>query len=350
VRGEDPLTSASHLSREPLTSHPSPLTFAHTPVLLDEIVALLGQCRRVLDGTIGLAGHAARLAAAGARVLGLDRDPAAVRAARAALDGDAEVRLGDFAAAAADPDVVAFRPDGILLDLGVSSPQIDDPARGFSFRPGTRLDMRMTPGEGPGAAEWLAAAGEAELAAAFRDWADERRARALAREIVRRRAGRPFATSDDLVGAIRAVLGPRSGPDDFARLFQAVRIAVNGEIERLERALPALLEVAAPGGVLAVVSYHSGEDRVVKHAMQAWARSCVCPPAQPVCTCRGRPLGEILTRRPIRPGAAETAANPRARSARLRAFRKGAPAEAALAAPPPSAPPAPDSPARGSTA
>ena len=313
-------------------------------------MTLLGSCRRVLDGTIGSAGHAARLAAGGARVLGLDRDPTAVRAAGAALAGAAEVRLGDYADAAADPEVVLFRPDGILLDLGVSSPQIDDPARGFSFRPGTPLDMRMTAGEGPTAAEWLAGAGEAELAAAFRDWADEPRARPLAREVVRRRATRPLAIADDLVGAIRAVLGPRSGPDDFARLFQAVRIAVNGEIERLARALPALLEVAAPGGVLAVISYHSGEDRTVKHAFQDWARGCVCPPRQPVCTCRGRPLGEVLTRRPLRPGPAETAANPRARSARLRGFRKAAPAEPAPAAQASSAPPAHDSPRRGTTA
>jgi 16S rRNA (cytosine1402-N4)-methyltransferase len=275
-----------------------------------------------LDGTVGGGGHAARLAAAGARVLGLDRDPEAVRAAGAALGGAAVVRLGDFADAPADPEVAAFHPDGILLDLGVSSPQFDAAARGFSFRPGTPLDMRMTPDEGPSAADWLNGAAEPELSSAFHDWADERHARRLAREIARRRATRPFETSDDLVGAIRAVLGARSGPDDFARLFQAVRIAVNGEIERLTRALPGLLAVAAPGGVLAVLSYHSGEDRVVKQEMRLWARACICPPAQPICTCRGRPLGTLVTRRPIRPGPAETAANPRARSARLRAFRK----------------------------
>jgi 16S rRNA (cytosine1402-N4)-methyltransferase len=296
--------------------------FAHHPVMVEEVAALLAGCRRVLDGTVGGGGHAARLVARGARVLGLDRDPAAVAAARAALGGGASVRLGDFAEAAGDADVAALRPDGVLLDLGVSSPQLDDPARGFSFRRGTPLDMRMNPGVGATAAEWLGGAGIAELAAALRDWADERRARALAQEIVRRRQRRPFTISDDLVGAIRGVLGPRSGPDDFARIFQAVRIAVNGEIERLTRALPALLEVAAPGAVLAVIAYHSGEDRVVKHAMQAWARDCVCPPGQPVCTCRGRSLGALVTRRAVRPSAAEAAANPRARSARLRAFRK----------------------------
>ena len=291
---------------------------------MDEVLQLLGGCRRVLDGTIGAGGHAARLVAAGAEVLGLDRDPAAVRAAGERLGPVARVRPGDFADAAAEADVVALRPDGILLDLGVSSPQLDDPARGFSFRPGTVLDMRMAPGVPPSAAEWLNRSDEPELAAAFRDYGDERRSRALAREIARRRATRPFAISEDLVGAIRAVLGSRSGPDDFARLFQAVRIAVNGEIERLGRALPALLDVAAPAAVLAVISYHSGEDREVKVAMRDWARSCICPPGQPICTCRGRPLGTLLTRHPVRASAEEIARNPRSRSAHLRAFRKSA--------------------------
>lgn len=327
----EPLTASAHVPGAPFRTdlpHRSGAgggaSFVHQPVLLEEVAALFRGCHRVLDGTVGGGGHAARLAADGARVLGLDRDPAAVAAARAALGAAAAVRPGDFAAAGADPDVIAFRPDGILLDLGVSSPQLDDPARGFSFRAGTPLDMRMDPGAEEDAAAWLATADEAELAAAFRDGADERRHRALARAIVRRRAAHPLATSDDLVGAVRAVLGPRSGPDDFARIFQAVRIAVNGELDRLRRALPALLEVAAPGAVLAVIAYHSGEDREVKHTMREWARECVCPPRQPVCTCRGHALGEVVTRRAVRPSAAEAAANPRARSARLRAFRKAA--------------------------
>ncbi len=319
------LTSSSHFSPDLLTPHSSPLTFAHQPVLLDEVVQFFAGCRRILDGTIGGGGHAARLAAAGATLLGMDRDPLAVEAARTRLGPGARVKQGDFAAAAADAEVTAFRPDGILLDLGVSSPQLDEPGRGFSFRRGTPLDMRMEGAPaGMTAAEWLNRTDEAALARALADWADERRSRALAREIVRRRATRPFAISDDLVGAIRAILGPRSGPDDFARIFQGVRIAVNGEIERLTAALPALLELLEPGGVLAVIAYHSGEDRVVKTAMQEWARACVCPPRQPVCTCRGRPLGTLLARRPVRPSDAETARNPRARSARLRAFRKAA--------------------------
>ncbi|MFI5208778.1 MAG: 16S rRNA (cytosine(1402)-N(4))-methyltransferase RsmH, partial [Gemmatimonadales bacterium] len=249
------------------------------------------------------------------------RDPAAVEAASQALHGRADVRLLDFQDAAAEPAIRSFRPDGILLDLGVSSPQIDDVARGFTFRRGAPLDMRMS-GSGMSAEGWLNGAAESELAGAFRDFGDERRARALARQVVQRRAHKAFTTSDDLVGAIRAALGPRSGPPDFARLFQAVRIAVNGELERLGRALPDLQGLLEGGGVIAVIAYHSGEDRIVKNAFRDWAKGCICPPDQPVCTCRGKPLGELLTRRPIEAGEDEVAKNPRARSARLRAFRK----------------------------
>ena len=138
--------------------------------------------------------------------------------------------------------------------------------------------------------------------------------------MVERRARAPFALSDDLVNAIRRALGPRSGPGDFARLFQAVRIAVNAELEQLAAALPALRDALVPGGILAVISYHSGEDRLVKQAFRAWARGCTCPPRQPVCTCGRVPLGRALTRRPVVPDAAEAAVNPRARSAKLRAF------------------------------
>jgi 16S rRNA (cytosine1402-N4)-methyltransferase len=300
--------------------------FVHQPVLVDEVVRLFAGCRRVLDGTVGAGGHARALVEAGARVLGLDKDAAAVAAARDRLTGSAvaEVRQLDFAEAAGEPAVRAFAPDGVLLDLGVSSPQLDDVTRGFTFRPGAPLDMRMRADRGPTAAEWLNTSPVGVLAVAFRDYADEPPGRAarLAREIVRRRTRRGFARSDDLVNAIRAVLGPRSGPADFARLFQGVRVAVNDELARLERALPAYLDLLAPGGVFAVIAYHSGEDRLVKHRFREWARTCVCPPDQPVCTCRARPLGELLTRRPIAAGEEEIAANPRARSAHLRAFRK----------------------------
>jgi 16S rRNA (cytosine1402-N4)-methyltransferase len=300
-------------------------SYAHQSVLLEEVAGVLAGCSRVLDGTVGGGGHAERLLEAGSRVLGLDKDPHAVAAARERLSPGARILRLDFRDAAREAEVRGFAPDGVLLDLGVSSPQLDDAARGFTFRTGAALDMRTDPEAAMTAAQWLNHAPRHQLAAALAEGADEPRARALAGEIVRRRARSPFATSEDLVNAIRAVKGKGSGPADFARVFQAVRIAVNDELGRLSGALPELLELLAPGGVLAVISYHSGEDRIVKRLLRDWARRCVCPAGQPVCTCRGRPLGTLLTRRAIRPSEEEVAANPRARSARLRAFRKAAP-------------------------
>jgi 16S rRNA (cytosine1402-N4)-methyltransferase len=202
----------------------------------------------------------------------------------------------------------------------VSSHQLDVEGRGFTFRPGAPLDMRME-GRGSSAAELLNRLGEDALERLFADYGDERRARRLAREVVRRRERTPFAVSDDLVNAIRAVLGPRAGPGEFARLFQAVRIAVNDELAGLERALPAFRDALESRGALAVITYHSGEDRLVKLAFREWASACICPPHQPVCTCRGRPLGRLEPRKPIVPSESEVAANPRARSAKLRIFR-----------------------------
>jgi 16S rRNA (cytosine1402-N4)-methyltransferase len=217
-------------------------------------------------------------------------------------------------------DGLAF--DGILLDLGISSHQIDASDRGFSFRPGAPLDMRMGNDAPADAAELLNEEDETTLTSIFRDYGDEPRAGRLAREIVRRRENRRFATADDLVGAIRAVLGARSGSNDFARLFQAVRIAVNDELPGLTRALPALRDRLMPGGRLVVIAYHSGEDRIVKHAFREWSADCICPPKQPVCTCRGVSLGETITRRAVTASDEEIARNPRARSARLRAWQK----------------------------
>jgi 16S rRNA (cytosine1402-N4)-methyltransferase len=296
----------------------------HVPVLGRAIAALATGCRRAVDGTVGGGGHAEILVAAGAAVLAIDRDPQAVRAARARLPSDrTTVQQGEFADPQVQAAIAAFRPDLVLLDLGMSSHQLDDVERGFSFRRGVSLDMRMSgPGSGPTAAHLLNSMPESELARMFRDHADERHARWLARAIVARRRRRPFQTSDDLVAAIRTVHGPRAGPSDFARLFQALRMEVNDERGQLARALPALLEALAPGGRLVVISYHSGEDRLVKTAFREWARSCACPPRQVVCNCRGRPLGTLEPRRPLRPAVSEAAANPRARSAVLRGFRK----------------------------
>ena len=293
----------------------------HVPVLAETVRDWAAGSLRAVDATLGGGGHAAILLAAGADVLGLDRDPAAIAAARAHL-GDGAIRYLAAAYGAADAlaAVRAFRPDRILLDLGISSHQVDSAERGFTFRPGAPLDMRMTPGEGPSARDLLNSWPEDRLAAAFADYGDERRARPLAKEILRRRLTVPFAVSDDFVNAIRAKLGPRSGPGDFARLFQALRIAVNDELGQLTAALPEFRDALAPGGRLGVITYHSGEDRIVKHLFREWARECVCPPRQPICTCRGRALGRVLTKKPIVADAAEVAGNVRARSAQFRAF------------------------------
>ncbi len=277
--------------------------------------------RRAVDATVGGGGHAALLLAAGAEVLAVDRDPAALAAARARL-GEDRIRYssGPFGSGKVLGTIATFHPDRILLDLGVSSHQLDTDARGFTFRPGAPLDMRMGAGQGVTAAHVLNTWPAERLAAAFADLADEPRARRLARVIVKRRATAPLDSSDDLVNAIRETLGARSGPSDFARLFQALRIVVNQELEQLELALPALRAALVPAGRLAVITYHSGEDRIVKHTFRDWSKSCVCPPGQPVCTCRARSLGSVLTKKALRPAAAELADNPRARSARFRAF------------------------------
>ena len=299
----------------------------HAPVLATEIVELLRGKERILDGTLGGGGHSEALLAAGAQsVVGIDRDPDALAAATTRLRE--HVDAGRFAALQGNyaglDDLGALegaRFDGIVLDLGISSHQVDETERGFSFRPGAPLDMRMGPEAPTDAARLLNSEDETELTTIFKKFGDEPRSARLAREVIRRRESKPFATSDDLVGAIRAVLGPRSGAADFARLFQAIRIAVNDELPGLERGLPLLRDRLAPRGVIAVISYHSGEDRIVKNAFREWSAACICPPKQPICTCRGRPLGTTLTRRAITASEDEVLRNPRARSAKLRAWQ-----------------------------
>jgi len=301
----------------------------HAPVLLQEVLQILRPERGGLyfDGTLGGGGHSDGLLRKGpeARVIGVDRDGEAVAAARERLKpfvGRVDLVHGDYATAA---ESVVEPLAGALLDLGVSSHQLDEEGRGFSFRRGTPLDMRMSPeSDGPTAADLLNELGRAELADVFFHYGEERRARRLAAVVVKRREREPFRTSDDLVAAMHEALGPRVDAQDKARIFQAVRIAVNAELAQLERALPVLRERLAAAGVLVVIAYHSLEDRLVKASFREWSRECVCPPGMPVCTCRGRALGEALTRKPVRPSAAEVTGNVRARSARLRAWRKAA--------------------------
>jgi 16S rRNA (cytosine1402-N4)-methyltransferase len=301
----------------------------HIPVLAAEVAALLAGASSVLDGTLGGGGHSQLLLAQGARVVAIDRDPRAIAAARVALadferSGRFRPFLGNFAAIDSIEELRGELFDGVLLDLGVSSHQLDDQARGFSFREGAPLDMRMGNDARQSAAELLNEAPDQQLMQLFREYADERKAPRLAREIVKRRATVPFATSDHLVNAIRGALGPRSGPGDFARIFQAIRIEVNDELGALERALPALRDRLTPGGTIVVIAYHSGEDRVAKHAFRDWSNPCTCPPRQPLCICGAVSLGESVQRKAVTASEHELAANPRARSARLRAWRRAA--------------------------
>ena len=300
----------------------------HAPALVGPVVELLGGLPLVLDGTLGGGGHSAALLDAGVhRVIGIDRDPEALASATARLaEAKAAGRFvaieGNYAAID-DLPLAHERFDGILLDLGISSHQIDDARRGFSFREGAPLDMRMGHDATRSAADLLNEADEGELMTIFREYGDEPKAGRLAREVVRRRSTRAFEVSDDLVGAIRGALGPRSGAPEFARLFQAVRIAVNDELDGLERALPRLRDRLAPGGLLAIMAYHSGEDRLVKHAFRAWSEDCRCPPRLPMCNCGGGwSLGRVVTKRAIVASPDEVARNPRARSAKLRAWRR----------------------------
>ena len=303
----------------------------HEPVLGDEVIRLLGPhgSGLYLDGTVGGGGHTRLILerCPECRVLAGDRDEEALAHARVALaDFGDRVRFlrARFDDAPMDSEARSRGLDGALLDLGVSSHQIEAESRGFSFRKGVALDMRMDIRGSLDARSFLEDASEERLAQVFRDFGEEPRARRLAREIVKRRATESLVSSDDLVAALAVTLGRSPSAQDKARIFQAVRIAVNEELEALERGLPAIREVMNDGAVMVVISYHSLEDRLVKNAFREWSRSCVCPPELMVCVCRGRPLGETLTKKPVRPSDREASDNPRARSARLRAWRRAA--------------------------
>lgn len=301
----------------------------HEPVMVTEVLQYLEPERGGLyfDGTLGGGGHTEAILNTGttAVVIGVDQDEEAIDVARRRLErfGD-RVKLvrANFADAAESADSALA---GALLDLGVSSHQIDLELRGFSFRLGTPLDMRMAvrPGHAT-AADLLNELSESELADVFYLYGEERRSRRLAAAVVRRRRESAFRTSDDLNEILERFYGPRITMQDRARIYQALRIAVNDELAVLKRALPALRERLESEGVLVVLSYHSLEDRIVKDAFREWSRDCICPPELPVCRCRGRALGVSLTRKPVKAGESEVAANPRARSARLRAWRKAA--------------------------
>jgi 16S rRNA (cytosine1402-N4)-methyltransferase len=305
----------------------------HVAVLAQEVRDLLAvePGETVVDATFGAGGHAALLAAdlrGRGRLIAVDRDPLARgyfdRFAKRAnvqtrfLRGAFDVVLGQLAEN-------GVRADAILFDLGVSSMQIDRPERGFSYAVDAPLDMRMDPSAPVSARELVNEAEERELADVFRRYGEERFARPIAREIVRRRREHPFERTGELVEAIRAAVpAPRRFGDGHPakRVFQALRIAVNDELGALDRALPAALAMLRPGGRLAVISFHSLEDRIVKRFFQAEARGCTCPPELPVCVCGREPAVRLLTRKALRPSPREIAENPRCASARLRAVVK----------------------------
>jgi 16S rRNA (cytosine1402-N4)-methyltransferase len=299
----------------------------HVPVMVREVLTYLQPDRGgvYFDGTLGGGGHTEAILKANdlTRVIGVDQDPEALAVAEQRLEQYGErveiVRANFADAAEASEQSLA----GALLDLGISSRHIDEPVRGFSFREGTPLDMRMS-SSGRSAADLLNQLSESDLADIFYYFGEERRSRRLARDIVHHRKTHPFSTSDDLLRAMERALGPRLEPQDKARIFQALRIAVNNELEVLDRALPALRDRLEEDGVIVVLSYHSLEDRRVKEAFREWSRSCICPPEVLLCQCRGKPLGTTLTKKPVLPSDEELAVNSRARSAKLRAWKKAA--------------------------
>ncbi len=305
--------------------------FEHRSVMVQEVVDLMRPVPSgiVVDATLGAGGHSAALLDAHAhlRVLGIDRDPDALRAARSRLAPfglRASVvkgrfdSLGDLAVSAGIPPGAC---SGVLLDLGVSSPQLDTAARGFSYRYDAPLDMRMDPGSGgPTAADLVNSMPEGDLVRLFAANGEGRFARRLARAVV---AARPLLTTGDLTNAVRSGLPAavrRQGGHPSRRVFQALRIAVNEELEQLSRVLPEAISITGPGGRIVVISYHSGEDRIVKAAFgSAVTGGCTCPPGLP-CGCGAEPAGRLVFRGARRPSSEEIELNPRAESARLRAL------------------------------
>jgi 16S rRNA (cytosine1402-N4)-methyltransferase len=306
--------------------------YAHVSVLVREVIELL--CpqpgKRYLDGTLGGGGHSEellRLSSPDGEVLGLDRDDEALVAARERLrrfDCRLITRQASFADAGDILREIGWRRvDGVILDLGISSHHIDSPERGFSFRAEARLDMRMERQQFLDAEQIVNTFPQGELERIFRDYGEEPRARRLARAIVDQRKTQPIKSTSELVRLVERVAGVRRREHHPAtQVFQALRIAVNQELQHLERFLETGYEILQPAGRMAIISFHSLEDRMVKTAFRTWNRACVCPPRVLRCRCGWSQKAKLLTKKPIVPSAAEIGSNPRARSAKLRAVER----------------------------
>lgn len=306
--------------------------FSHIPVLVRQVVEVLkpGPAKRFLDGTVGGGGHSEQIlieSSPTGRVLGLDRDDEAIAAASERLsrfEGRFVARQGSFAEAKDFLSQIGWQAvDGVILDLGISSHQVDSPERGFSFRTASTLDMRMDRSESLDAQQIVNTFSQEELERVFRDYGEEPQARRIARAVVAARQTRPFQSTSDLVELIERVKGrPRRDHHPATQVFQALRIAVNQELKHLEYFLERGYETLLPGGRMAIISFHSLEDRLVKTAFRKWSRDCICPPRALRCVCGWSRKVSLLTKKPLVPTADEMSRNPRARSAKLRAVER----------------------------
>lgn len=304
--------------------------FPHQPVLYQEVLGALAPQtgKSYLDGTVGAGGHAEGILTASApqgRLLGLDLDPEALAITRQRLFAFQDrviLRQASYRDAAAVLEEIGWGPvDGILLDLGVSSMQLDRPNRGFSFRESGPLDMRFNPAGGTSAADLVNLLDEKSLADLIYEYGEERYSRRIARAIV---SARPFQTTGELAALIKKAVPAGYDPHihPATRTFQALRIATNQELETISQALPALTECLAPGGKIAIISFHSLEDRLTKQFFKQESKDCICPPSQPICTCGHKATLKVLTRKPISATEEEMRRNPRSRSAKLRVAEK----------------------------
>lgn len=310
------------------------MEFVHEPVLLQEVLQWMAARPDGVycDGTLGGGGHSGALlrqTSGKAALYGIDRDETAIRAASQRLAGFPGFCAlhGNFHDGKALLQAVGAPPlDGVLLDLGVSSPQLDHGERGFSYHEDAPLDMRMDPSQGATAAELVNTLPEKELCRIIRDYGEEKWAARIASIMVEHRQKQPIATTFDLVRVIDAAIPKAVRRKDDGhparRTFQAIRIAVNDELAPLDKALCDFVDCLKPGGRLLVITFHSLEDRLVKRCFQRLQNPCVCPPKAPICTCGRKPLVRVLAKGAVAPTAEEIARNPRARSAKLRVCEK----------------------------